>query len=348
MKDISGILYNRGLHRSFGDPSLGTVSAFLSFIFLIRGAVNLYFVFDISSGSAVLDIEQISAGWFLQISLYIILCSSLSAFHLNFALPDISFINMSKQGKMFRLNFLKHAAFMRPVNILILVILSAGLYIFGSSTTVFNLFIPVITLALSIMLSTLAFKAADYITPGKLDIQILESVFLFLLVVVNPDVTGHNQTVALLYQGRYFNFDNPILIVVIIISAFSILIILLFLLRVFSWLNKRIKTGMTFKPLLGWYNRYFIPKYWFLLYILIFSILFLPVFSNSVKLQATIVFIIFNISSFLIFLNQCNNNLKEKWLTPLINKDYYKLIAQPVFIHSILSLTPVILFIIFL
>ena len=102
MKVISMRLFSRGMHRMFGNPSLGTFSGFLTVMFLIRAAVNLYYVCYMSSGETRIDILQISNNWFLFSGAYFISCSSLSAFHIGFALPDRSFLELSSGAVKFK------------------------------------------------------------------------------------------------------------------------------------------------------------------------------------------------------------------------------------------------------
>ena len=134
MNEIARQLYSRSMHRMFGHPQLGTATAFLSVIFIIRSAVNLYFVQMIYGGTTEIMYRQISNGWFIYIGAYFVVCSSLSAFHTSFALPQNCFISDTAAGKDFRIRFIRHAAVVRPMNIIMLTLSAAGVFIFSSTS----------------------------------------------------------------------------------------------------------------------------------------------------------------------------------------------------------------------
>ena len=341
MKEYTRILYNRGLHRSFGNSGLGSFAVFLTFLFLLRAAVNLYFVFEFSSGGADLNLQQISSGWFMQIAVYIILCSSLSAFHLSFAIPQSSFLDFSSSGNNFKKHFLRRAALLRPANIFILALLACGFFVFGSvSSSPLIILRGGILVAVSVLISTAVFKIARFIYPGKLEIQLLETGILFLLVIINPDIFQKNGLLVLLYYGLLINFDNIKTLLIIFISAFCGHTVLLLLLKIMSVINRKLKTGISISPMSAWYVRYLKINFWIFLYILIFPILLAPVFDVSVKIRAIVVYIVFCLFAFLIFLNHCENSLAERWQLSLIRGKGRLLLIKPVAVHLLLTLLP--------
>ena len=341
MREYTRILYNRSLHRTFGNSGIGSVAVFMTFLFLLRSAVNLYFVFEFSSGKADMNLSQISAGWFIYIALYIMLCSSLSAFHVSFALPSFCFIDLSEKGKVFRRNFLARAAILRPANILILALIVTAFFIFSSVTTdYFIIFRGIILIAASIALSAAAFRIAGLIYPGKLEIQVLETGFLLLFIIINPDLFPKQGVVVLLFQGVFLQLDSFLTSAIILASLFCGQIILLLLLKFVSELNKRLKSGFASRPLIAWYLRFYNLNFWLLLYILIIPVVSAPVFDASIKTRALVVYFIFSALAFLIFINHCDNFLNESWQKKLLAKSNIKIILSPAMIHLLLTILP--------
>ena len=69
---LSRSLFLRGIHRMAGNPTLGTFTGFLTGIFLIRVAANIYLSIYLAKEGSVIDFIQIASAHFILLSAYII------------------------------------------------------------------------------------------------------------------------------------------------------------------------------------------------------------------------------------------------------------------------------------
>ena len=330
------------MHRSFGNPSLGTLSAFMTVLILIRAGVNLYFTADIiSAGKADLNLNQIASGWYFYIAAYIITCSSLSAYHVNFALPDISFLNISPRGKIFRKTFLRQSVILKPMNIVFILLTAAGSIIFISAGGGLKIILSgLLLIGASVPAAALIFKIAGALSIEKSESLILESILLLMLFLMNPDVISRNGSVVMLVQGMLFRFDSAVMLIVFSLCVFSLACSLLIITKFLSVLNTGIRFTKNISPFTGWYWKFFTVRYWFILYLFAIPFMLTPAFSTPMKRRFIVVFILFSAFSFLVFINQCRNNIKEYLLNPFPLKNNSRLFNSTLLLHLVLTLLP--------
>ncbi len=343
MKEISKLLYTRSLHRMFGNPTVGTLTGFLTMIYIIRTSVNLYFVNLISGGNACMESSQIAAGWFLYLGTYFIICSSLSAFHISFALPKRCFICLTPEGKRFRSGFLKHAAFIRPMNLVVAVLAVTGLFIFCGLKPGFKIILTgILILTVSMVISFFIFRLTEIMDIGMLEVQLIEAVMLSLLVLINPDVINSGGIVRFLIFGKFIPFNSAAIIILSFIFVTFITISLLILTKIISILNAKfhdlkLHTG----PLESWHLHFFKITYWLVLYLFIFSVLLSDFISASVKQKITAGFIIFNLISYIVFIIHCENIIRTKFRKKLLTVEHILLTASTFLSHILLTFIPV-------
>ena len=350
LKDLSKRLYSRSTHRSFGNPNIGTITVFLTFMFILRSAVNLYFVYLYNDGINPLAYSQIIPGWYIYFSAYFIFRGSLLAFHISYALPDNCFLHISHRGRMFRTAFLRHSAVVKPMNIIIISVAAAGFFIFQITCgkTLLNLsIIPIFLFAITS--SYFLFRLAEKLKLQKNDIQILEAVLTGLLVSLNPDVIStfrFDGTIYFLVNSVYIPFQSFFVSAAALISLSLFCFISLIILRLFYFINKTAFSGKQKSgPIVGWYIHFFKINFWIILYLFIIPVVFAESFAFGLKTRLLSAYVLFSALSFIFFLLSCENTVRNSFRNRLLTKQHIYLSLPAIVLHFSLTLIPVLLFV---
>lgn len=339
---FSAVLLQRGTHRLQGNPSLGTFSAFLTLLFFIRIAANLYLAVDLSSRGSSLDAVQIAGAHFVYLAAYGIVIGSLSAFRVGFALPQVCFINFSPLGRSFRNGFIRRAAFLRPLNMVFLAVFIAAAVMFSMvneswQPIVFRASIVFISVVFGIVIVV---TAASRLIPGRSEIQLMETLSLLVLVGLNPDIAGKSGLVGVSFRGFSLDF-HPILELEFLVAVIIVLaLIILLIIKVLSAAGSLFQKQAPMRPMESWYRRFIRIKWWVLLYAAVTPVFASPFFSSAAKRWALIAAILFSIFSYAYFIAQCENTLREKWRISLYDKGNVKLLMSSFLLHIILTLVP--------
>ncbi len=331
------------MHRTFGNPALGTFTGFLTVVFLIRITVNLYFVFVLNHSGAALNITQVSGLYFIYLSAYAILVGPLASLHISFALPDLSFIDLSPGRDRFRTEFLRRAILIRPMNLVTAAILIIAVFIFSTmGERPFAVIGIACILLCSVVLSYfIIFRIVSWASPSLPEIQGLELLYLMIIVLLNPDISNVEGSICLVFSGIPCFFESFISIVfgLGIILILSVTILVFF--KAISSISSLFKGQMSLSIIESWYWRFFKIRFWIFIYFLLFPMLIIPVFPEKMRLWSLAIFLIFGTLSYLYFISQCENSLKEKWRSSLLMKKNRKLIIRSLAVHIILMLIPV-------
>ena len=340
---LSRSLFWRGTHRMLGNPTLGTFTVFLTGLFLIRVAANIYLSIYLTKEGSTVDAIQITSAHFILLSAYIIWVGSLATFRLSFALPRLCFVNFAPYERRFRSGFLRHIAVLRPMNLASLLIIILIAFAFSM---VFGMWHAIMTRAFVVLFFTflgivLVITVTSWVSPGRSEIQIIEMLYMMFLVTLNPDTGSFNKHVSIFFRGIYSPVQSvwEVVAAVGLIVLFAVLILLL--VKILSAVDNLFRRQLSFNMLERWYWRFFRVRFWGLLYIIITPILMSPFILISTKRLVLILFIFIGVLSYLFFIAHSENTLREKWRSSLFDKGNIRLILRSVLIHIGLTLIPV-------
>ena len=340
---LSRELYRRGTHRLLGNPFLGSFTAFLAVLFLVRIAANFYLAINLWNKGSNIDAVQIASAHFVFLSAYVIWVGSLASFRIGCSLPALCFVNFTPHGKHFRSGFIRQTAFLRPMNI-------ASVSIILFMTIVFSMVCggwqavvvrALVVLSFIFIGIVIVIAVASWALPSQSEIRMLEMLYLLFLVLLNPDIGSSNNRISILFRGcHYF---SPIVwnvgFTVGLIVMLSILVLLL--VRVLSAMGNLFRRQLSFRPMESWYLRFLRIRYWVVLYMITIPVFVSSVISPSTKWWTLLLSILFGVASYLYFIAQCENTLYEKWRCSLSDKGSIRFIAGSVWIHIVLMTIPV-------
>ncbi|MDC7126967.1 MAG: hypothetical protein PQJ46_15450 [Spirochaetales bacterium] len=345
-KEISRILYSRSMHRMNGNPSIATLNGYLSVIFIIRSAANLFLIYSYSAAESTANYAQISIGWILYLCSYFIFCSSLSAFHVSFAVPLDSFLGNSPNGKTFRRIFLRQAAIIRPMNITMFALGVIGFFIFTFTNINFlTKFSLIIITVICITMAYGVFRLSIKLKLGKQEMQILEAVLLSTLVILNPDIVNHEGKIIFLIYGSNIPFDNFLIVAISIVSIGFLVCILLFFTKFVTAINIFLQNKKsTSSPLVSWYFHFFKITFWFVLYMIMIPLLSLNLVSHITQAKIFGGYAAFCVISYIFFLMNCENTIQSELRCKLLKKKNILYLSKVSFLHLGLTCLPAIFF----
>ena len=198
MNRLCRTLVHRGTHRALGHAPLGGFAAFLSVLFLVRIGANIYLLMDLRA--APMDTVQIAAAHGLILSAYIILIGTLAGLRVSFALPPLCFVRLSPGGGRFQARFIRRAALLRAMN---LTVVASGLLLTVVLGWIGGEWGPLVTRALVLAAATCAgfpvvLSVSLRSVKSRREAQILEMLYLVLLVALNPDIGSVDGRVSML------------------------------------------------------------------------------------------------------------------------------------------------------
>jgi hypothetical protein len=340
---LSRKLYRRGAHRLLGNPFLGSLTAFLTVLFLIRMAANLYIAIDLSNKDSNIDAVQIASALVVVLFAYVVWVGALASFRNSLALPQLCFVSFAPHERRFRLKFMRQTTFLRPMNM-------ASVLIMLLTVTVFSIICGcwqfIVVRALIVLASI--FIAAIIVTPvahrsvrSRTDIQIMEILYLLLLVSLNPDIGSYNGRVSMLFRGNYYFFSSVLEVGYALALIVMVALLVLLLVRILSAMNTLFRRRITLSPMERWYWRFLRIRSWAFLYVIVIPVFVSRTISPGIKRWTLVLSILFGVSSYLYFIAHCENNLLEKWRCSLSDKGNTGLITRSVLVHISLMTIPV-------
>ncbi len=342
------MLYQRGTHRILGNPFLGTFTAFLTLLFLVRIAANLYLVIDLSKKGSTLDAVQIASVHFILLSAYIVWVGSLATLRISLSLPRLCFVNFSPRGRRFRSRFLRQISLLRPMNMASASIILLTAFILSMICANWRF---VVVRALVVLCSTftgfvIVIAVASWSLSRRSEIQIIEMLYLIFLVAVNPDIGFTDNRVSIFFGGRHYSFHGILDVAATIGLIVMLALLILLLVRVLSSMGNRLRRQLPLRPMERWYWRFLRIRSWVLLYMVVIPVFISSFTTVSTKRWAFVLSILFGVASYLYFIAQCETTLHEKRRCSLFDKGNLRLIARSVLIHIGLMTVPVIGYII--
>ncbi len=348
MKRIAGSLYHRGTHRLLGNRLIGSLTAFLTLLILIRIAVNLYLAIDLSNKGTSLDAVQIASAQFVFLSAYIVWIGTIASYRIGFALPRLCFINLTPHGDRFRFYFLRKAALQRPTNLAFVIIMLLNALILAMICDKGHEVVArgVAALVFSILGIAIVIAVAVWSDPSRSEIQILEMLYLLLLVALNPDIGSFRDRVVIFFWRQHFPFSSVWVIGITVGLIVSLAVFVLVMGRIFVAVSTSFRRSLSLSPIERWYWRFLRVRTWFILYAIITPILISTFLSPVTKLWALIYFVLFGVVSYLIFIAHCENTLHDSWRCSLFDAHNFRLIAKSALVHILLMMIPVLGYII--
>jgi hypothetical protein len=336
-------LFHRGMQRSLWNPTIGTFRAFITFIFLVRIAADIFIVVNIAGKGAQINTVQIASVILVFLAAYAVCIESLATFRVSFALPQLSFIDITPGARRFKNRFLRHVAIYRPMNIVIMafILIAAVLFsaVSGSWSTIAIRALVVLCCVLAG--ATAIISVASRIRPGRSDLQIFEILFLLILIALNPDIRSYNDQVVIIFSGFYISFEKTWQVGTAIGLVTSGVLAVLLLTKIRPVFGTYFRRRTTFSPMEGWYWRFVRVKNWVLYYLIVIPMLISELIPRGTSRWVLILFEILTAVSYLYFIASSENSLREKWRYSLFEKGNVRLIMKSGMIHIVLMLVPV-------
>ena len=340
---LSRELYRRGTHRLLDNPSLGSLTAFLTVLLLIRIAANLYMAIDIAGKNPNIDAVQVASAHFVFLSAYSVWVGVLASFRISLALPQLCFVDFAVHGRRFRAKFMRQTAFRRPMNIAALAIMLLVAFvcaaIYGSWQTIVarGLIVLSVTSAGIVIVTSVASRSVL----SRSEIQIMEILYLLFLLNLNPDIGSFGGRVSIFFRGNYFSFSQVWMAGAAagLIVAFALLLLLL--VRALSAINTLFRRQLHLSPLERWYWRFLRIRSWVFLYLVITPVFVSAAISPAIKRRTLILSLLYGVASYLYFITHCENTLYEKWRCSLFDRHNIGLITRSALTHAALMLIPV-------
>jgi hypothetical protein len=334
-----------------GNPFLGSVTAFLTLLLLIRIIANFYIVVKIANQNPNVDAVQIASAHFVFLCAYAVWVGTLSSCRIGLALPRPASIDFAPRGRRFRSMFRRRVAFFRPVTAAYLSIMLLTTLVFS---TVSGNWDVILLRGLAVMAVTLAGVAAvTAVASGTVsrrsDIQIMEILYLLLLLALNPDVGSFKGVlgITLLFGSLRFSFaglwELGLAVGGVVILAFLVLAMVRVLAGAGSMLRRRGSSG----PIGRWYWRFVRIRSWAFLYSIVTPIFVSSTVSPGTKRWALFFSILFAAAAYLLFISHCENTLREKWRCSLFDRGSTGLLVRSALNQAALTAVPVLGYIVF-
>ena len=198
------------MQRSLWNPTIGTFRAFITFMFLVRIAADIFIVVNITGKDAQINTVQIASVILVFLAAYAVCIESLATFRVSFALPQLSFIDITPNARRFKNQFLRHVAIYRPMNIAIVTFILIAAVLLSAVSGSWSAIIVRALVALCCVLAGAAaiIAVASRIRPDRSDLQIFEILFLLILIALNPDIRPHGDQVVIIFSGFYLPFER--------------------------------------------------------------------------------------------------------------------------------------------
>jgi hypothetical protein len=340
---LSRQLYQRGTHRLLGNPFLGSMTAFLTVLFLIRLAANFYIIFCISNKGSRIDAVQVASAHLVFLSAYALWVGALASCRISLALPQLCFVNFALHGRRFRSKFMHQIAFLRPMNIACLSLMFFTVVVFSIICRNWQLIVVrgLIVICSTLLVVTIMTAVASRSVRSRSDIQIMEILYLLFLVSLNPDIGSFDGRASIFFRGTYCSFSSVAKIGSAIALIVIVALLVLLVVRVLSAMNNLFRRQISLSPMERWYWRFLRIRLWAFLYVVIAPVFISSAVSPDVKRWTLVLSILFGVASYLYFITYCDNSLREKWRCSLSDKGNIGLITRSVLTHVVLMMIPV-------
>ena len=343
LKRLARELQRRGEHRFLGNPFLGSLTAFLTLLFLVRIGANLYIFIDLSSKGSNTDALQIAGAHSVFLFAYMVWVGAPASLRISLALPPLCFVSFAPYGRRFRSEFVGRIAFLRPMNLAsVLIILSTAIFVSISSGCWRSIAAGTLIVLASLTVAAFIVTAvARRCLQSRAEIQIMEILYLLLLVSLNPDIGSFAGRLSILFRGiYYFRFSIPevgcAVALIVVVALF-----VLFFQKALSAMNNLFRRRISLSPMERWYWRFVRIRSWALLYLVVIPVFVSSGVSTATKRWTLVFSMLFGAASYLYFISHCENNLNEKWRCSLADRGNLRLIARSVVVHFILMTIPV-------
>jgi hypothetical protein len=344
-------LYRRATHRLLGNPFLGSFSAFLTLLLLIRIAANFYMVVRLSNTNPNIDAVQIASAHFVFLSAYAVWVGTLGSCRIALALPRYCSIDFALHARRFRSMFLRRVVLFRPMTVayLSIMLLTALISsaICGSWGSIFCRYLIVLLSTFAAVIVVTALSSRSF--PSRSELQILETLYLLFLLVLNPDIGSSKGVIRIsfLSGSLRYSFSNLWQVGSAVGVIFILALLVLFLLRGLTGVSKLFRRQISFSPMERWYWRFLRIRSWVILYVIVTPIFISSAVSQSTKRWTLVLSILFAVASYLYFISHCENTLHEKWRCSLFDRGNSRLLARTILNHAALMGIPVLGYIVF-
>ena len=347
--ELARALYRRATHRLLANPLLGTFTAFLSVLLLIRIAANLYLAIRLSLAGSNIDAVQIASAHFILLSSYMVWIGALASFRIGSAVSGTCFIDFARYGPRFRSRFMRRIAFLRPMNVTAL-----ALMVF--TTACFSLLCgnwPGIVVRAWVALAStyvgiaLVTAVASWSAPSQFEIRKLEMLYLLLLVALNPDIGSFDDRVGVFFGGLYWPFSHLWMVLMAVGLPVMLALLVLLVVKTASSVGGSFRRQFSLRPMAGWYWRLLRIRSWVLLYVVITPIFVSHMIAANTKRWTLALSILFSSAAYLYYIAHCENTLHDKWRCSLADRGSMRLIARPLLVHFVLMMIPVLEYIVF-
>lgn len=348
---LSRELHERGTHRLLGNPFLGSLTAFLSLLLLIRIAANVYMVVRISSQNPNIDAVQIASAHFVFLCAYAVWVGTLSSCRIGLALPRLSSVDFALHGRRFRSMFMRQIVFFRPVTLVYVSIIVLSALVFsaiGGSWAAIMLrcsIVLALTLAAVIVVTVVATRFAL----GRSDAQIMEVLYLLLLLILNPDLGSINGAlgISFFFGSLRCSFSSCLKFGSAIGANVILALLVLLIVRVLTGVTDLVRRRKSSSPVERWYRRFLRIRSWVFLYAIVTPIFISSTVSPSTKRWTLVLAMLFAVASYSFFISHCENTLHEKWRCSLFDRGNTRLITRSLLNHAVLMVIPVLGYIVF-
>jgi hypothetical protein len=348
---LSRELHKRGKHRLLGNPFLGSLTAFLTLLVLIRITANFYIVIALSNTNPRIDAVQIASALFVFLSAYMVWVGTLNGCRIALSLPRLCYIDFAICGKRFRSMFMRQVAFFRPVTIAYLSIMLLTALVFSGICGSWGVILFRCSIALCSVIAAVIFVTVFASGSGlsRPEIQVMEVLYLLFLLALNPDIGSYNDLVSLhfLFGKLRFPFYDLWTFLLAVGSIVLLALLVLFIVRVLTGVNNLFHRQISLSPMESWYWRFLRIRSWVFLYVIVTPIFVSSTISLSVKVWTLVATVLFGVAAYLYFINHCENSFNEKWRCSLLDKGNIRLIARSVLVHAVLMFMPVLGYVVF-
>jgi hypothetical protein len=348
---LSRKLYSRGAHRLLGNPFLGTLAAFLSVLLLIRIAANFYMTISISTTNPNIDAVQMASAHFVFLSAYAVWVGTLRSCRIGMALPRICSVAFALQGRRFRSMFFRRNTLRSATNAASLSAMLLTVFIFsllsGSWCVILFRFAIVFSATAAAVIVVTALASRSVLS--RPETQIMEILYLLVLVVLNPDLGSTNRvlSISFFFGSLRHTFSSPWQVVSAVGLIVVVALLLLVIVRVLEGVKDLFGRQRSLNPMDRWYWRFLRIRSWVFLYVVVTPVFLSSTIVPSIKRWVLILSILFGVGSYLHFVSHCENTLRDKWRRSLFEEGNLRLARRSILNHVILMSIPVLVYVVF-
>ena len=246
---------------------------------------------------------------------------------------------------------MRQIVFFRPVTLAYVSIMVLTALVFsaicGSWGVILLRCLIVFSLTLAAVIVVTAVASGSVLS--RSDTQIMEVLYLLLLLALNPDIGSINGVlgISFFFGSLHYSFSSlwklGSAVGAIVILALLVLLIVRVLTGVKYWVCRQKSSS----PMDRWYRRFLRIRSWVFLYVIVIPIFISSTVAPSTKRWTLVLSILFGVASYLYFISHCENSLHEKWRCSLLDRGNPRLITRSVLNHAAFMVIPVLGYIVF-